>query len=52
MYQKDKDLISNNLNINEIDELTFAGISVNELASEFKTPLYVMDENSIRSRCK
>ena len=52
MYQKDKDLISNNLNINENDELTFAGISVNELASEFKTPLYVMDENSIRLRCK
>ena len=52
MYQKDKDLISNNLNINENDELTFAGISVNKLASEYKTPLYVMDENSIRSRCK
>ena len=52
MLQKDKDLISNNLKINENDELVFGNCSVTELAKTYGTPLYVMDENSIRARCK
>ena len=52
MTQKEKDLISNNLTINENDELLFANVSVSKLAKEYGTPLYVMDENSIRARCK
>lgn len=52
MRQIEKDLISNNLKIGENDQLIFGNADVNELISEFGTPLYVMDENSIRERCR
>ena len=51
MLQKDKILISNNLNIID-NNLTFGGACVSNLAEKYGTPLYVMDENSIRNRCK
>jgi diaminopimelate decarboxylase len=33
-------------------QLTVAGLSVRELAGEFGTPLYVVDEQDLRSRCQ
>lgn len=44
-------LICSNLEIKD-NELYFGGKSTKELASKYKTPLYVMDENKIRSNCK
>ena len=51
MQQIEKDFISKNLT-SKNDELIFGGANVNDLISSFGTPLYVMDENSIRERCR
>lgn len=40
------------LNVNEKGHLTIGGCDTVELAKEFGTPLYVMDENTIRNTCK
>lgn len=40
------------LNVNEKGHLTIGGCDTVELAKEFGTPLYVMDENTIRNNCK
>ncbi len=40
------------LNVNEKGHLTIGGCDTLELAKEFGTPLYVMDENTIRNTCK
>lgn len=40
------------LNVNENGHLTIGGCDTIELAKEFGTPLYVMDENTIRNTCK
>lgn len=40
------------LNVNEKGHLTIGGCDTIELAKEFGTPLYVMDENTIRNTCK
>ncbi len=47
-----KDLICENLCVNEAGELLFAGVPVHTLARRFGTPLYLMDEDRIRSRCR
>lgn len=52
MLQKEKDLISSNLSYGENDDLLFGSASVKELAKKYGTPLYIMDENSIRRRCR
>lgn len=44
-------LICNNLKIHN-NELYFANRSTKELASKYKTPLYVMDENTLRINCR
>ena len=41
-----------NLNVNENNHLTFAGYDTVELAKEFGTPCYVMDEDMIRANCR
>lgn len=43
--------ISNNLTVNEKGHLAVCGADTVELAKEYGTPLYVMDENMIRSAC-
>ena len=48
----EKNLIYNNLTISENGRLSFAGVDTIDLAKEFKTPLYVLDEEVIRNRCK
>lgn len=40
------------LNVNEKGHLTIGGCDTLELAKEFGTPLYVMDEDTIRNTCK
>lgn len=45
-------MISRCLEINEKGHLTIGGADTVELAKEFGTPLYVMDEATIRSACK
>ena len=49
---ENQNLLYNNLKVNDNGELLFAGANTTALAKEFKTPLYVLDEELIRSRCK
>ena len=44
--------VSDSLRINEKGHLTICGCDTVELAEQFGTPLYVMDENQIRSNCR
>ena len=45
-------MLHENLNVNSEGHLTFAGIDTVELAKEYKTPLYVLDEECIRKKCR
>lgn len=47
-----KDMICENLTSSPEGELLFAGVSTELLARKYSTPLYVMDENRIRNRCR
>ena len=49
---ENQNLFYNNLKISDSGELLFAGAPTTMLAKEFKTPLYVLDEELIRNRCK
>ena len=44
--------VSENLGVNEKGHLTAGGIDTVELAKEFGTPLYVLDEDLIRQNCR
>lgn len=43
--------VSENLGVNEKGHLTVSGTDTVELAAEYGTPLYVMDEEMVRSNC-
>ncbi|MEE0968966.1 MAG: diaminopimelate decarboxylase [Clostridia bacterium] len=45
-------MICNNLSINEKGHLTFAGRDTVELAEKYSTPLYLLDEDKIREKCR
>ena len=45
-------MLHSNLGINEHGHLTFAGQDTIKLANEYKTPLYLIDEETIRKNCK
>jgi len=45
-------MLHDNLNINEKGHLTIGGIDTVELAGQYGTPLYVLDEDRIRKRCR
>lgn len=45
-------MLHSNLSVNEKGNLTFAGMDCVELANEYKTPLYLLDENKIREKCR
>lgn len=45
-------MICDNLRINEKGHLCFAGRDTTELASKYKTPLYLIDEEKIREKCR
>lgn len=44
--------ICDNIGINAAGNLTFAGKDTVEMAGKYGTPLYLMDENKIRSKCR
>ena len=44
-------MICDNLSVKD-GVLIFAGANTVELAKEYKTPLYLMDENKIRDNCR
>ena len=44
--------VSECLGINEKNHLTIGGLDTVDLAKEYGTPLYVMDENLIRKNCR
>ena len=46
------DLLCDNVSVNHKGHLCFAGQDVTELAKEYGTPLYLMDEDRIRERCR
>lgn len=45
-------LISENLNVNEKGNLEIGNVDTIDLVNEYKTPLYVMDEDVIRENCR
>ena len=45
-------MLYKNLGVNDAGHLTFAGHDTVALANQYGTPLMVMDENLIRSRCR
>ena len=45
-------MLHNNLDINNAGHLTIGGVDAIELAKEYGTPLYVLDEDMIRERCR
>jgi len=45
-------LLQKNLNINDKGHLTVAGFDAVDLAKKYGTPLYVFDENLIRTNCR
>ena len=45
-------MICDNLSVNEQGHLLFAGRDVTELAARYGTPLYLLDENKIREKCR
>lgn len=48
----ERDLICENLSVSENGELLFANQSTKALALKYSTPLYLLDENRIRERCR
>ena len=47
-----KNMICKNLSVNDQGHLTFAGVDTVKLAKKHGTPLYLMDEDRIRERCR
>ncbi len=45
-------MISNNISVNECGHLTFASRDTVKLAEKYGTPLYLIDEERVRERCR
>lgn len=45
-------MICDNIGTNGAGHLTFAGVDTVDIAKEYKTPLYIMDEDKIREKCR
>lgn len=45
-------MLCENIGVNSAGHLTFAGQDTVEIAREYGTPLYLMDENRIREKCR
>ena len=45
-------MLHSNLTVNDSGHLAIGGIDAVELASQYGTPLYVLDEDMIRSKCR
>ena len=46
------EMLHKNLSVNEKGHLTIGGADAAELAAEFGTPLYVLDEDVVREKCR
>ena len=44
--------ICDNINKNDVSHLTFAGLDTVELAKEYGTPLYLLDVDRVREKCR
>ncbi len=49
---ENRDLLCENVSVNESGHLCFAGQDTVSLAEKYGTPLYLMDEDRIRERCR
>ena len=49
---KENEMICKNLGINGEGHLTFAGLDTTILAKKYGTPLYLLDEDKIREKCR
>ncbi len=45
-------MLYDNLSVNEAGHLTIAGVDACELAATYGTPLYVLDEDKVREKCR
>ena len=45
-------MLYDNLSVNEAGHLTIAGADACDLAAQFGTPLYVLDEDRVREKCR
>ncbi len=45
-------MLYSNLTVNEKGHLAIGGLDAEELAAEYGTPLYVLDEDVIRANCR
>ena len=45
-------MICKNLSVNSLGHLCLAGVDTVDLAKKYGTPLYLMDEDRIRERCR
>ena len=45
-------ILHDHFDINEQGHLTIGGLDTVELAKEFGTPAYIMDENALRKMCR
>jgi diaminopimelate decarboxylase len=52
LTQKGEIMLYNNLTVNEKGHLAIGGLDAVELAAEYGTPLYVLDEDVIRANCR
>ena len=50
--RKDRNLICDNLSVNREGHLAFADVDTVTLAGKYGTPLYLMDEDRTRERCR
>ena len=50
--KEDRSMICDNLSVNEQGHLCFAGCDTVGLAGKYGTPLYVLDEDKIREKCR
>ena len=50
--KKDPSTLCRNLSVNGEGHLTFAGVDTVAMAQKYGTPLYLMDEERIRERCR
>ena len=45
-------IVCNNIGVNDLGHLTFNGFDTVELAQQYGTPAYLMDEDRIRYNCR
>ena len=45
-------MLHTNIGVGAAGHLTFAGVDTTELAARFGTPLYLLDEDRVRARCR